>query len=328
MGNVLVIGNGYDLAHGMKTRYSDFVDFVVASKNVKNKDSEFYKIVDDNCFVRYFIKYRDDYYPQNWCDFESTMRYIVDQVNLFFTNLPNNINKDYRFNASDISVAQLKIIKCFGFANVELKLVQPRYFEPALGVKWENVVLKMREELDALRRALHIYLNEIAPLISEDFDGKVYDQIKEINPEIIISFNYTDTPARLYEISRGNIRYVHGNLLDGNIVLGYEDNDEEDHKFIFFKKYFQRVQNRTERINDLDFSHIKDCVIHFYGLSMDLTDGEIIRDIFKQDVPFVIYYLNQTDYESKLVNLIKIIGKRDFIESYDSGKISFVEIQK
>ena len=26
--NVLVIGNGYDIAHGLKTRYSDFIDWV------------------------------------------------------------------------------------------------------------------------------------------------------------------------------------------------------------------------------------------------------------------------------------------------------------
>lgn len=26
--NILVIGNGFDLAHGLKTRYIDFIDYV------------------------------------------------------------------------------------------------------------------------------------------------------------------------------------------------------------------------------------------------------------------------------------------------------------
>ena len=31
--NLLVIGNGFDLAHGLPTRYSDFLDFMALSIN-------------------------------------------------------------------------------------------------------------------------------------------------------------------------------------------------------------------------------------------------------------------------------------------------------
>ncbi len=37
MSNILVIGNGFDLAHGLKTSYSDFIEMVKLKKNDKFK---------------------------------------------------------------------------------------------------------------------------------------------------------------------------------------------------------------------------------------------------------------------------------------------------
>ena len=31
--NILVIGNGFDLAHGLPTKYSDFLNFLIACKS-------------------------------------------------------------------------------------------------------------------------------------------------------------------------------------------------------------------------------------------------------------------------------------------------------
>ena len=36
--NILVIGNGFDLAHGLPTKYTDFLEFV--SVSIKHKDSK------------------------------------------------------------------------------------------------------------------------------------------------------------------------------------------------------------------------------------------------------------------------------------------------
>lgn len=33
--NILVIGNGFDLAHGLPTRYGDFLEFSIMIDNIK-----------------------------------------------------------------------------------------------------------------------------------------------------------------------------------------------------------------------------------------------------------------------------------------------------
>lgn len=44
--NILVVGNGFDLAHGLPTKYGDFLEFIYAlrmfecNKNWFNSDSE------------------------------------------------------------------------------------------------------------------------------------------------------------------------------------------------------------------------------------------------------------------------------------------------
>ena len=69
--NILVIGNGFDLAHHLPTQYSDFLDFVNAYKeqennvysnfiNIMKKDnamlySKINNLVKDNFLIDYFL---------------------------------------------------------------------------------------------------------------------------------------------------------------------------------------------------------------------------------------------------------------------------------
>ena len=38
--NILVIGNGFDLAHGLPTKYTDFLDFIDVIEQVTNVKNE------------------------------------------------------------------------------------------------------------------------------------------------------------------------------------------------------------------------------------------------------------------------------------------------
>lgn len=41
----------------------------------------------------------------------------------------------------------------------------------------------------------------------------------------------------------------------------------------------------------------------------------------------IIYYLDQSDYESKVINLLHIFGKKDGVEKIQTGFIEFKQIQ-
>ena len=159
-------------------------------------------------------------------------------------------------------------------------------------------------------------------------------QIKQIDPKYVISFNYT-TIYKLYGINEEDVFHVHGKLCcdPNNMVLGYNDDDPENLDFVYFKKYFQRIQKLTGYIDTNRFGGfdsegtLRLPVIHFYGHSMDKTDGDIIQKLRSLASGFVIYKYNQEDYEQKVINLIDVFGKEKAIRMIQAGWIKFVQCE-
>lgn len=60
--NILVIGNGYDLAHGLNTRYDDFIEYIKRAAEddsfIENQsEREFiHKCIESNGFIGYFFR--------------------------------------------------------------------------------------------------------------------------------------------------------------------------------------------------------------------------------------------------------------------------------
>lgn len=80
MKRVFIIGNGFDLAHGLKTSYFDFRDYVR-----KNEKTFYDKIMEFNLF-------RDD---KLWKDFENKLSKIDIDSLTTYANLQCNDNMDY-----------------------------------------------------------------------------------------------------------------------------------------------------------------------------------------------------------------------------------------
>ena len=115
------------------------------------------------------------------------------------------------------------------------------------------------------------------------------------------------------------------------MVLGFDDDDPKELDFIYFKKYFQRVQKLTGYFDYELLGRNKQGIvwrptIHFYGLSMNKTDGDMIRDLWDLSPRFVIYYLDPDDYAQKVINLIDIFGK-DIITEIQKQNITFIQCQ-
>ena len=73
--NILVIGNGFDLAHGLPTSYKDFLEFtdnyMSYAKSINdNLLSELKTLVSNNCWLEYFKR---TYIGNGWIDFEKEM---------------------------------------------------------------------------------------------------------------------------------------------------------------------------------------------------------------------------------------------------------------
>lgn len=114
--NILVLGNGFDLAHGLPTKYSDFLDWIVAEvefwedlkkqgsdianrmkllplkmnipkekRRKKQIDSrinhqvELWECINENVWFEYFLQC-DMYGKENWIDFESEIGKVIKTI--------------------------------------------------------------------------------------------------------------------------------------------------------------------------------------------------------------------------------------------------------
>lgn len=347
--NVLVIGNGYDLAHGLNTRYDDFIEYIKCAAEddsfIENQsEREFiHKCIESNGFIGYFLDYTNA--VPGWVDLERLIREVIKYFELFFRNHYDFIEgRNITWHLNDESEAKGNIVKiknCLlsfsmlydqnnSHGLIYSKHLMEKYYSAEFGLNKREILRMLKKQLDEVIELLRIYLKNQTNKKRESI--KKIRQIEEIDPSYVISFNYTDT-YKAYGIRPEDVLHVHGSLNKNNMVLGFDDDDPENLDFIYFKKYFQRIQKLTGYINEGRFSykdesgitHRSEMTVHFYGHSMDKTDGDIILKLRSMSNRFVIYNYDQEDYEQKVVNLIEVFGKESALKEIQNGSIKFVQ---
>lgn len=346
--NILVIGNGFDLYHGLPTRYIDFVNY--AKYEFDNK-KETYTLEEfkneskhmQNMFIKYFIKVAEA--NHTWIDCEQEIKRVVTIVMEILDKTRNPINgiseENSILSTYDIMLDKLRVLEAFNkffvvdVAHYDVE-IESKYFHPFYGVHRTMIMNEMKNDLDDLIIFLEKYLKEKALL---RVSSKKSNQIQKIHPDYVVNFNYTDT-YKLYDISDEDVFHIHGRVgsSPNNMVLGFDDDDEKNLDTIYFKKYFQRIQKLTGIIDKDKFkkddsaSFVKDesreVISHFFGLSMSKTDGDRIKEIEELSTKCIVYYHNPEDYAQKIINLIDVFGKNNAVEKIQSKKIELVEIEK
>ena len=207
----------------------------------------------------------------------------------------------------------------------------PKYYSHEFGLNKREILKLLRQQLDEVIRLLQIYLNQ--EMDRKRGELRAIPQIEAIDPSYVISFNYSDT-YKIYGIKLEDVFHVHGSLDRENMVLGFNDDNSENLDFIYFKKYFQRLQKLTGYMDPDKLGHKNSLGqyvysnIHFYGHSMDRTDEDIIRKLRVMSTGFVIYTYNQEDYEQKVINLIHVFGKEDAMDMIEKKFIQFVSCEE
>lgn len=313
--NILIAGNGLDLHHGNKTGYIDFL------KYAKKQGW------DSNCFIKDFIvsveadgvpleDYNPDEQQRKWIDCEDEIKIVIQAF----------IEAIVRQEFDDSDDVQIKVYKCFepilcdgGVGDFHL------YYDNSGIFHKDWLIRRLREELDEAISLLRQYLTKDskASFTFEPFTKTKFDYA--------ISFNYTDK-VELYINNLKNVYYLHGSLEKDNMVFGSFNVGDID--FVYFEKYFQRIQKKTDWFDVSGINKINGITNHFYGCSFGESDTDIMRELLREDllkyeerINNVIYYYGQTDYEEKVVNLIKILGKENFVRWYYSGKIQFIDVK-
>lgn len=357
--NILIIGNGFDLAHGLPTKYEDFLNFIYAfkwfnkqqnkftfdEKNKKFKDfihdlvnketnaakrNELYDLIEENSWIEYFEKSKKD---GGWVDFERDISKVIQALDRirkkekeFLRNIPNGTE----FQVDDYD---RKIIRNLKILNTSIIRVN----------ELEKIKIRLLGDLNKVTRCLEIYLEEFGDNFGITMKLPDIEELGRV--KYILSFNYTHTFQRLYQGANEKIDYdyIHGeikqesDLKTCNLILGideYLDQNlrNQDNEYIQFKKFFQRIYKKTGcKYIDWKKSINAGCSsqkhnIFIYGHSLDVTDGDILKDLIEIDnAKTTIFYHSQEALGKQIANLVKIIGENELISMVhgEDAKIVF-----
>lgn len=359
--DILVIGNGFDLAHKLPTTYADFLRFTrliqdilkvefsevnwdgvneklkeVITDNLSSNTNHIYPralewqdLIEGNFWIEHFNRCRN-YKDKNWIDFESEISSVVQAIDIgIHTDDKQGITTEYNMDYECVEV-KYKEHTIFTLEEKEY------YLDDVIATAHEKLYIDLKKLTRALELYLVLYVNNIV------IDIKSPD-IEALNPDKVLSFNYTDTYDKLYAPTTGvEYDFIHGkaeylrDLETNNMVLGIDEylpNDRKDKEvqFIAYKKYYQRIFKGTgclykdwvELMQSQTYKHTSGNMpvaagahqLYVFGHSLDITDKDVLKVLIVNDwVETTIFYYNRIDLGQKIANLVKVIGQDELIK--------------
>lgn len=340
--NLLIIGNGFDLEHDLKTHYTDFFDTInnnVSSKNEIILNNNKYLIKDNNLLLSLIKEYKQNKLQgNNWIDIETELKKIISLIEEI--NINNFIdNMSYYSGDEYTTIKKIQSKSSYYFKNCLFPFIIGNNYYKYINEHYNISIKILEKDLNELTNMLRDYLLE------QDISNltKTKD-ISDIDYKIthVLSFNYTDTFRKIYsDIDDDKIDFIHGSLNKNNLVLGINETLTEDtaNKIVdtvYFKKYFQRIYKKTDYkyvswLDPTDYKNYADFdTVYIHGHSLDESDKEIlekiINSVLKKYTPTVkIFYYDEKHYRQEVTNLIKILGKDVFQKYYFQNRIIFIK---
>ena len=308
-----------------------------------DKIKEIISLTKDNIWFKYLLKSFNK--NVGWIDFEKEIAFVVKAFNELFKMSGIKIGFGNLFKSDDVKY----IIKFFDFFYKKIQesgyfvggpthILKPEYIiEYPLGSKNQTInkdaVAKfLSKSLLDLATALKLYLEcfveNSLDLLAKEKGFKLFEAVSPAN--LTITFNYTNTYEKLY--SNNDSYHLHGNVND-QIVLGINPDESDeietvDTSLISFKKYFQRTMYETDAeylkwVGELT-EDVDDYTLIIMGHSLDVTDKDIINEVFSNAENIYILYHDQKAKASYISNLVKIFGKDEFDKLRRKKQLTFL----
>ncbi|KZK36687.1 AbiH family protein [Lactococcus cremoris] len=351
---LIVLGNGFDLASGLKSTYYDFFDYIYGQPIVNNTNS-------NNFWYDIFQNYKEDTI-EDWADIEEQILVQLKNIEYLYNekiliegrgdsetsslaesehkenNIPNNLYVTLEFllpyfvkvrsekTTQNILKKQLLILED-DFRKYLLSITKENaddriYYKYYMKSKVLNKYIQLcnsseSHNSDLVSKLENTTIFNHSPQIKK-FDETLSEIYKEknSNENLVLTFNYT----KVWDVE--NVRNIHGDLDNGNIIFGI-DYDKLNNNFkkapIEFSKSYRVLENGL--ISTFDISSDID-IIKIYGHGLGKADYSYYQSIFDS----VDLYHGKTkvmffwsDYEGKEKEQIHkdfVKGVTNLIEEY------------
>lgn len=337
--DILVIGNGFDLAHGLKTTYKDFLTNCRNNEN-QSFNEEFCKT---NLWLRHFIKKQNEI-GNTWIDLEKEIYRVITKIYKFRNWNGNNKNSGHLLKINR-SINEFNLDEIYSYINqdylnkdcknkgytLDIYKDSKHYFY-AYFESFKGFINFLYDQLREFTNVFSNYLNnDVLSLLPTNSPYSL--SLSNNNHLYVLSFNYTDTCERLYgKMFSFRSYYVHGNIgcKNGcNLVLGTYSFDNKPqngnprsaipYEFNVFRKHNQRhkygtIEAYQELLKELtDHRKVIKPVFHVIGHSLDETDKNILKHLFliNKNAIINIYYHDEEAQERLINNITDIIGEEE-----------------
>lgn len=384
---VLILGNGFDLAHGLPTSYRDFMTFCekvpgyleariniedgkawirdvlkkwnfhtqikeemelsILNESDKNETIQFLQelnnCIQKNVWYKYFKIIEKNIKGDNWIDFECEISKVIAWIDQNTENLSEVFETWKMKRLKNYTEPLNTFLGCIEFDNYNIENNKDHFYK--------NTMKDLRElcfcDLEKLTRALELYLDGFVRKIK----CTKLDIIAQIEPDYVMSFNYTDTYDRIYCGGKAGekISYIHGkcnvenSIEKNNMVLGideyWEGIDKDIHtNFSIFKKFVQRIRKKTgtdiyKILREIESTKKKqgyDSIIYVFGHSLDKTDKDVLSSLLSYQSTAVTVYCKDKGAEGELIaKMIQLVSQETLLNKVyaDPSRMEFI-IQK
>lgn len=361
---LLIIGNGFDLSCGLKSRYNDFF------YDLYKENPQKYSITEEkNYWFKLFkgmVKF-DENSTLGWTDVESQI--LTELMNIeFLYNSDLFLNIEPQMSEDSIKAYISRFILTIADAyqyydedsvlNTFVVLTQTLHEIDVFDKS--STFDRLKKDLKKFETTFASYLNNELERNGDDYDfnsSRLFDKLllqnhlsrhyqynrTDIgdNTRQIISFNYTQPSLH------DSIRYIHGNLENKNIIFGI-DYDSVSNLFNYhpleFTKSYRILENKLNSRVSIS-SDIKN--ILFYGHGLGEADYSYFQSIFDKvdlyhgDAKLIFYWTqfgDQDQYIVQVENVVRLIekygqtftnkdhGRNLFTKLLLENRIIFVEI--
>lgn len=301
-----------------------------------------FSLARNNIWFKYLLKsFNKDI---GWIDFEkeiSTVTHYFEQL-LKESDTTLYANKTLPSGEGQYIVRQFPFLWDENESNHALWIINDEYsIEYPLG---SNIkIVNKKKVIDTLANAV-LELAEGLKLYLKYFVENVVNKIAEegsaelctafMYTDYVVTLNYTNTFEKLY--SSVQTFHLHGDV-SNKIVLGINPDESDkletvDTTFIQFKKYHQRTLFETDipyikwLREKRDECSVEDNHLLIMGHSLDVTDKDIITELFDLANDITILYHSKEAQSDYIANLVKIFGMDKFVLFRREKNLTFLPL--
>lgn len=300
MRTLYIIGNGFDLSHGLKTSYIDFSEWV--KKNYRDIFEKIDLMIKENNELKYIGEH-----DIGWFDFENSLHKLIQSP----------VFENYVQECSDAYL--------MGYGDENWSDSAHHDFQYQV----QDYIVSLQELQDHFKEWIR---EEVYPTIES-----ISSKYEFSNDSLFFTFNYTDVLEIVYNQPKINIYHIHGNY--DNIIIGHSErfqnfigdpfDQDEDVRITEAASIITGVHNSLNKNVQLQIDKLKENT--FFDRLEEVCEVRVIGHSYNHyDWPYFYLLKNKTGTNTRwmfnywsvkdLENLNKMVSRLK-INNYEAYKI-------